>query len=90
MNPPLTRAKGRVNFNGHQETWYSQKRLPGNGLNIPGRHVASDGTIRDGANNIVVATCMFSKGSIVQTSLGQGKVYDYCPTPGVVDIYTNW
>ena len=75
MNPPLTRAKGKVTFNGHFETWYSQKRLPGHGLNIPGRHVTGDGLVRDG-NGL--------------TSLGTGKRYDTCNTPNTVDIYTNW
>ena len=38
------------------ETYYSQKVLPGGGLAIPGRHIASDGTIRDKDNYIVVAS----------------------------------
>ena len=51
----LTPSKGRIWFNGHSETYYSQKVLPGGGLAIPGRHIASDGTIRDKDNYIVVA-----------------------------------
>ena len=47
MQPPLTKKKGRVKYGDHTETWYSQKTLKGNGLNIPGRHVnESDGTKR--------------------------------------------
>lgn len=42
----LTPSKGRIWYNGHTETYYSQKVLPGGGLAIPGRHIASDGTIR--------------------------------------------
>lgn len=60
-NPPsgsgvLTKSKGVNYYNGHRETWYSQRVLPGNGLNIPGRHVAEDGTIRDENNYIAVAS----------------------------------
>ena len=47
MNPPLTKKKGRVTYNGHTETWYSQKVLKGGGLNIPGRKVDSNGLVRD-------------------------------------------
>lgn len=90
MNPPLTRAKGRVLFNGHYETWYSQKRLPGRGLNIPGRHVTGDGLVRDGNGLICVATTLVGMGQQIATSLGPGKRYDTCNTPNTVDIYTNW
>ena len=45
---PLTASMGVKHFNGHRETWYSQKVLPGGGLKIPGRHIADDGTVRDG------------------------------------------
>lgn len=87
----LTRSAGRITFNGHQETWYSQKVLPGGGLNIPGRHVASDGTIRDKDNYIVVASDSLPKGSTVLTSLGMGKVYDTgVGNSYTIDIYTNW
>lgn len=88
----LTKSKGVVYFNGHRETYYSQKVLPGPGLNIPGRHVASDGTVRDKNNYIVVAADpkFLAKGSIVETSLGTAKVYDCGCAYGTIDIYTNW
>lgn len=75
---PLTSFKGVVYYNGHRETYYSQKVLPGNGLNIPGRHVAEDGTIRDGDGYICVAanTSYMKKGTTLMTSLGPAKVYD--------------
>jgi peptidoglycan hydrolase CwlO-like protein len=86
----LTPEKGVVYFNGHRETYYSQKVLPGHGLNIPGRHVASDGTIRDKDGYICVASSDHPKGTVVLTSLGPGKVYDTgCPS-GTIDIYTDW
>ena len=86
----LTPAKGRIWFNGHSETYYSQKVLPGGGLAIPGRHIASDGTIRDKDNYIVVASDDYPKGTVVQTSLGAGKVYDTGSGKGNIDLYTDW
>ena len=83
---------GVVYYNGHKETYYSQQVLPGGGLNIPGRHVAEDGTIRDGDGYICVAAdpSYLGYGSIVETSLGTGKVYDSGCDYGTIDIYTNW
>ena len=86
----LTKSKGVNYFNGHKETWYSQRVLPGGGLNIPGRHVASDGTIRDENDYICVASSDYPKGTIVETSLGTGKVYDCGCASGIIDIYTDW
>lgn len=90
---PLTRSKGVVHFNNHKETYYSQKVLPGGGLNIPGRHVAADGTIRDADGYICISTNLnyMSKGSTTMTSLGPAKVYD-CGTMdvGTIDIYVDW
>ena len=86
----LTPSKGRIWFNGHSETYYSQKVLPGGGLAIPGRHIASDGTIRDRDNYIVVASDDYPKGTVVQTSLGAGKVYDSGSGKGNIDLYTDW
>ena len=86
----LTPSKGVVYFNGHRETYYSQKVLPGGGLNIPGRHVAPDGTIRDADGFICVASSDLPWGSIVETSLGTGKVYDCGCASGTIDVYTDW
>lgn len=88
----LTKSGGVFYFNGHKETWYSQKVLPGGGLKIPGRHVAADGTIRDKDNYICIAAHrnLYSYGSIVPTSLGMGKVYDTGCAYGVIDVYVNW
>ena len=88
----LTKAKGALYYNNHKETYYSQRVLPGSNLNIPGRHVADDGTIRDGEGYICVAanSSYMSKGSVVKTSLGPAKVYDSGCASGVIDIYTNW
>lgn len=86
----LTPSKGRIWFNGHTETYYSQKVLPGEGLNIPGRHIASDGTIRDKDGYIVLASDDYPKGTVVETSLGAGKVYDSGSGKGNIDLYTDW
>lgn len=86
----LTPEKGVVYFNGHRETYYSQRVLPGGGLNIPGRHVAPDGTIRDADGYICVASSDLPWGTIVETSLGTGKVYDCGCASGTIDIYTDW
>ena len=87
---PLTRSKGVVYYNGHRETWYSQKVLPGGGLKIPGRHVDSRGLVCDGDGYICVASSDLAKGTIVETSLGTGKVYDSGCASGTIDIYCDW
>lgn len=88
----LTKSIGALYYNNHKETYYSQRVLPGTSLRIPGRHVADDGTIRDGDGYICVAasTSYLSKGSVVKTSLGPAKVYDSGCASGTIDIYTNW
>ena len=91
-NERLTKSKGVVYYNGHRETYYSEKVLPGPGLKIPGRHVAEDGTIRDEDGYICVASDLsyLSRGSILITSLGPAKVYDTGCAYGTIDIYVNW
>lgn len=86
LNPTV----GVVYFNGHKETYYSQRVLPGYGLNIPGRHVASDGTIRDANGYLCLASSDYPKGTVVETSLGTGVVYDSGCASGTIDIYTDW
>ena len=88
----LTKSRGVVYFNTHRETFYSQRVLPGNGLNIPGRHVADDGTVRDGEGYICVASDYnyLPYGTILLTSLGPAKVYDCGCAYGTIDIYTDW
>ena len=76
----------------HKETYYSQRVLPGNSLAIPGRHVADDGTVRDGEGYISVAAdpSYLPKGSTIMTSMGPAKVYDTGCAYGTIDIYVNW
>ena len=88
----LTPRRGAQYFDGHKETYYSERVLPGNGLRIPGRHVADDGTIRDEEGYIAVAAdpAFMSRGSVLMTSLGPAKVYDTGCAYGTIDIYVNW
>lgn len=89
---PMSVSKGAMYFNGHKETYYSQRTLPGTSLNIPGRHVAEDGTVRDGEGYICVAADLtfLPRGSVVMTSLGPAKVYDTGCAYGTVDLYVDW
>ena len=88
----LSKPKGAIYYDGHKETYYSERVLPGTSLPIPGRHTADDGTVRDGDGYICLAanTSYLSKGTVVKTSMGPGKVYDTGCASGIVDIYTNW
>ena len=89
---PLTASRGALYFNGHKETYYSERVLPGTALDIPGRHVADDGTIRDYEGFISVASdySFMPKGTILMTSLGPAKVYDTGCAYGTIDIYVSW
>ncbi len=88
----FSKARGAIYYGDHKETYYSERVLPGTSLNIPGRHVAEDGTVRDGEGYICVAasTAYLPRGSVVKTSMGPAKVYDSGCAPGIIDIYTNW
>ena len=88
----LTPSRGAQYFDGHKETYYSERVLPGNGLNIPGRHVADDGTVRDGEGYISVAAdpAFMPRGTVLMTSMGPAKVYDTGCAYGTIDIYVNW
>ena len=75
----------------HKETYYSMRVLPWEDLDIPWRHVAEDGTIRDKDWYICVAANYIPKWSLVMTTLWPGKVYDTWGMRGKwVDIYTFW
>lgn len=87
----LTKSGGVNYFNGRRETWYSQRVLPGGGLKIPGRHVDSqNGTVKDGDGYVCVAASDLPKGTVVETSLGTGKVYDTGCAAGTTDVYVDW
>lgn len=88
----LNTRNGVVRYNGHRETYYSQRVLPGGGLRIPGRHVADDGTIRDSEGYICVAANpnFYPRGSKLMITLGPAKVYDSGCAYGTIDVYVNW
>lgn len=88
----LSQPRGAIYYDGHKETYYSERVLPGTTLPIPGRHTANDGTVRDGDGYICLAanSSYLAKGTVVKTSMGPGKVYDTGCASGIVDIYTNW
>lgn len=88
----LTKSGGIAYYGNHKETYYTQSMFPGHDLYVPGKHVADDGTVRDGDGYICVAAdySFLPKGSRLMTTLGPAKVYDTGCAYGVVDIYTNW
>lgn len=83
--------QGVIQYDGHRFTWYSERVLPGGGLNIPGRHADESGYICDEDDFICVASRDYAKGTEVDTPFGKkGKVYDWCAISGTIDIYVNW
>ena len=82
---------GVITWNNYRWTWYSQKVLPGGGLNIPGRHVDENGYVCDENDRICLASGFVDKGTVVSTPFGkEGCVYDYCATANTYDVYTNF
>ena len=68
----LTRSNGVVYFMGHKETWYSIHE-PGQDVTareIPGKHIADDGTIRDKDGYVCVASRYVQVCTIGVTSVG--------------------
>lgn len=92
MDGHLTRSNGSIRCFGHRETWYSTNEGAGKttARDIPGKHVAKDGTIRDEDGFICVASSDHKFYSTVMTSVGPGKVYDCGCSHGTVDVYTTW
>lgn len=92
MDEHLTRENGSIRCFGHRETWYSTNEAAGKATarEIPGKHVADDGTIRDENGYICVASSDLAFYSIVMTSVGPGKVYDTGCSSGTIDVYTDW
>ena len=84
---------GVINWGGYTWTYYSELILPGDGLNIPGRHTTSDGYVCDGDGYVVLAAdlSMLPRYSIIDTPFGRtGKVYDTGCAYGIVDVYVGW
>ena len=82
---------GVISWNGWRWTWYSERVLPGGGLNIPGRHADSSGYICDGNDYICLSSSSLSKGTVIATPFGKsGKVYDTSCASDTIDVYVNW
>ena len=92
MENHLTRSNGSIRVFGHRETWYSTNEAAGKATarEIPDKHIAEDGTIRDADGFICVASSDLPFYSIVMTSIGPGKVYDCGCSSGTIDVYTTW
>ena len=86
------RSAGVITDGDTKYTWYSQRVLPGGGLDIEGRHV-EDGYVVDGEGRIVVASSDVPYGTEIELPFGSGKgiVLDtgYLE-PGQIDIYTDF
>lgn len=92
-SPDEFQNAGVISRGGYQWTYYSELILPGDGLNIPGRHTASDGYVCDGDGYVVLAAdlSMLPRYSVVDTPFGYtGKVYDTGCAYGVLDVYVSW
>lgn len=77
--PKQFRWGGIIRWHGCTFTYYSQRVLPGGGLQIPGRHVDKRGFVCDKDGYIVIASTvnMKKKHAVVATPFGKfGKVYD--------------
>lgn len=61
---------GRVRYGDYTYTWYSQRVLPGGGLNIPGRHLNKHG--------LVVDTPVGIQGIVYDEGSGNGNLDIYC------------
>lgn len=78
---------GVVYDDGKKYTYYSERVLPGGGLNIPGRHT-SGGFVRDEDGYIVLANGDHY-GETVETPWGTGKVYDTGTYGDHYDVYVE-
>ena len=78
---------GAVEWGGYKFTYYSQQVLPGQGLEVPGRHVNEDGYVSDGDGFVVLAGSA-PKGTVFPTPFGyQGKIYDRGTVGNHLDVY---
>lgn len=84
---------GVLYWGGSKWTWYTQRQLPGYGLEIPGRHLDESGYVCDGDGYIVCAADLsyIARYTIIETPFGKlGKIYDTGCAYGVIDVYTDW
>lgn len=82
---------GVIYWGGYRWTWYSEKVLPGGGLQIPGRYVDENGYVCDENGYICLASSELGWGTVVDTPFGKsGCVYDSGPSSGTLDVYVSW
>ena len=86
------RYQGVIADGDYQYTWYSQRVLPGGGLDIDGRHVSDEGYVVDAQERIVVASSDLAYGTEIDVPFGNGKaiVLDSGCDSGTLDIYTDF
>ena len=92
-SPSEFQNAGVIDWGDYQWTYYSELILPGEGLDIPGRHTTEDGYVCDGDGYVVLAAdlSMLPRYSIIDTPFGRtGKVYDTGCAYGIVDAYVGW
>ena len=91
-SPSYFQEMGLIEWGDWTFSWYSERVLPGTGLDIPGRYTDGMGYVRDGDGYICVASDVLPHGTVIDTPFGSmGKVYD-C---GVghddwIDVYVGW
>lgn len=82
---------GVIYWNGWRWTWYSEKVLPGGGLDIPNRHSDSNGYICDNNDYICLSSSSLHMGTVIATPFGKsGKVYDTGCANDTIDVYVSW
>ena len=92
-SPSEFQNTGVIDWGGYEWTYYSELILPGEGLDIPGRHTTEDGYVCDEDGYVVLAADLdiLTRYSIVDTPFGRtGKVYDTGCSYGTLDVYVGW
>ena len=86
------KTQGVICDGDYRYTWYSQRILPGGGLEIEGRHVSDEGYVVDAEERIVVASSDLDRGTELEVPFGSGKavVLDTGCASGTIDIYTDF
>lgn len=88
----LTPQSGVNYHNGRKETYYNLNMSGvisnAQAMGINGNYWVRDDGVKMYGDYVIVAS-QDSKGTLIDTSVGQGIVLDYCPA-GTVDIATTW
>ena len=88
----LTQQSGVNYHNGRKETYYNLNMSGvisnAQAMGINGNYWVRDDGVKMYGDYVIVAS-QDSKGTLIDTSVGQGIVLDYCPA-GTVDIATTW